>query len=318
VVAVASDPDLRLALGVLLACGPSAAASSGDGGSTSGAPGGSESIGAIDSSSSSEGTEATAADPSAESTSTTGAPVDCASWFPPCPAECTAVAAYASDDWECVSTDNVDLCIDAGRQLDAEYASAWWKEIDGQPWILLSGHACRQAVEREPIGWTECSGTGEEPSACACLCRQGMCTGDIDTQTLMDCQDEVVCPPASAWIDYGITPEMQCVFEGLRDRVPGTYRVTFDGPNDDTEMLLLVAADGSVQVTRWTSWINACPTVLNGHWRPFRTCRLASTDLFAQCAAHEMSRPWPDGCQADSFTLSPWIEDCVDERLTCP
>jgi hypothetical protein len=241
----------------------------------------------------------------------TGAPTACADSVDVCPDGCEAVTAYAESDWECVEwgTERT-VCIEPGRELDPNEPSAWWRVIDGAPLLLMVGHGCFDQLEHEPLDWAECSGADDEPAACRCLCHGGVCIGEDEAAS---CEPSLVCPPATPWAKFA-DPGMQCILEGLRDRVPGEYELRFWGPNDSTTFRLLVAADGTVQVLRDMLHLTGCPSALNGLWRPARHCTLASPDFFAGCLR--------DGfisfdCPTGDFTLDGWIVDCVDAPLVC-
>jgi hypothetical protein len=274
------------------------------GASSSSTPSGTSS-GDVDASTSSSGSPA----------ESTGALAPCADYDGDCPPWCEGVHAYVSGGSECVDQGPVRaVCIEPGRELAGDYASAWWKEIEGQPFVVMAGHACLQQVLHEPLDWAECTGAEEEPSACRCLCHGDTCTGEDEAVFAESCDAPIVCPPAPGFLKGGIQPETRCVFEGWRDRVPGRYDLIFDGANDSTRFRMLVAVDGSVQVSRQMQYLIGCPSPLNGLWSPTQTCELASPRLFGECAAAERLTA---ECEADSTTLAGWISNCVEQPLVC-
>lgn len=300
---------------MLAACGPSLR-STGEHASTST---GDSSTGSANiqtsSSSSATGSTAESGEASSSASASTGAPLDCANEGESCPDGCEIAKAYAGGGWECIdqSTERT-VCTERGQQLAKSYASAWWKELDGQPYVLMTGHACPEQVEHEPLDWTECTGSVDEPPACRCLCHQDVCDGEVEVEMAENCNEPMVCPPASGWLKGGTQLEMLCVFEGWRDRVPGLYQVDFPGPNDSTSFRLLVAGDGSVQVSRYMLYLTVCPSPLSGLWRPARDCQLADVEFFAACAMPDT--PIGD-CETDPITIERWIENCADEPLVC-
>jgi hypothetical protein len=297
------------ALVLLVACGPAvsdaaeggASASSSNGTTVATATSTSLPEGGVDPSNSSSGGD------------TTGEPADCETLAESCSSRCEIGKAYAAADWECIdSGSETTVCLNPGRQLATPYASAWWKQIDGVPMVVMTGHACPDQVAHEPLGWAECTGAVDEPSQCRCLCHKDECTGE--DEAAIACDAPMVCPPATLFLKQGVSDAARCVFAALRDRVPGSYELDFPGPNDSTTFRLLVAADATVQVSRRMQWLTGCPSPLDGLWRPARTCTLAGTELFAGCADADVP---PAACSPDPFTLAGWIDDCVDAPLTC-
>ena len=297
-------------LGSILACGPSVAASQGDATSSTSAA---ATTGASEvTTQSSDGTTSDARG----TDGTTGTGLDCESHTSEsCPEGCVVVIAHPASEWICdVAPSERPLCVAAGDDVPRDYASVWWREIDGEALFVLAGQSCADSVATIPSGWSECTGTADEPDVCRCLCVHDECPGEQDIATLERCTTDTPCPPTQVNIDFA-SPDEECVFAALRDRIPGLYDLSFDYINDGTRWRVLVTADGVAQATS-QGWNEiGCPSSVYPMWTAAHRCELASPEFFQACL--DSGSPVNDGCAPDEQTLAAWLVDCVVMPATC-
>ena len=283
---------------LLVGCGPTVAADTGDGTSST----------SLATTATSDGTASTTSTAASDAIDSSGGAVDCEA-SPICTAGCTLVSAHVAtwDDPHVGSTEYV--CVAEGPPV-ADYRSTWWAMVDDGLRIITSTPECLfdHPPERIPIEWSECVGTDDEPAACRYLCAHDVCPGEVDVETLRGCSVDEPCgnvllPGACAEGSLG------CFFTALRDRTPGRYELRIAGNNSDVSWVLLVEADGTVRATVIDEYEIFCAA---GLWQPARTCSLADPQVFDDCL-----QTCSEGCYPETSALLGWLVDCVDEPAIC-
>jgi hypothetical protein len=226
-----------------------------------------------------------------------------------CPPGCTPATSWRIEDDACTATPT-EVCVAIGNDAPAGPTTFWSDSPDG-PRFVEAGSDC--GIDPAPgDGWTECSGSADEPAECACFCAGGVCSGDADHDLLESCGFDEPCPELVYNELKGVADETAttCMLEALRDRVAGVYRFrTFSGFGSGYSR---VYVDGDVAYRMFgaSGEGTECPTA--GEWQPTEACELASSDYFADC--FELVGT-PDDCAA---TYHLWTTDCVPQAPTCP
>jgi hypothetical protein len=303
-----SRPVASLALVVLAsACGPSVGtvdgSQSGDADATTSD---SDTIGDAD-----DGTEV-GSDPSVDTTTPaddTGTDIDECLLADPsaCPENCAAGHALQVLDDACTTT-SVEACIPGGPKPGVP-PTTYWAIAPSGPLFLEYGGSCGAGAQ--PTDWTECSGAAGEPKECACFCQQGYCRGDEDRRALDECGLETPCEVLFADEEFGTIDHEaeQCVLQGLRDRVPGIYEVSFTGGFSIDTTRYYVFGDEIARISVHLDDIIECPLVSD--WSVADRCSLQPSEFFQTC----MMPANPDEECID--LVAEWVLDCATEPPVC-
>ena len=293
-----------VALASVIACGPQAGSGDGsaDGAQTDG------------------GTSSATADDDAEvdggpTPGSTTAPADtgvledeCAFADPAaCPDGCARGFALQVIDDACETT-SIEMCIPGGPKPGAPPTSYWTIGPSG-PVFLEYGGVCGAGAQ--PETWTECSGAVDEPADCACFCQQGYCRGDEDRRALDGCGLPAPCPVLFVDEEVGAYDHAaeQCVLEGLRDRVPGVYEVTFASSFTVDTTRYYVFGDEIARIVLHSDDVIDCPETSD--WSPADRCTLQPAEFFASCM-----QPTEPGDEC-VFVHDQWVLDCTAQPPAC-
>jgi hypothetical protein len=217
-----------------------------------------------------------------------------------CPERCAR-----TQGWTGCPGDPVALCVSPGSPIDGPQ-STWWTRTPQGPVFLETGERC--GVGFEPAeGWTECTGSVDEPADCACFCQQGYCPGDEGRKVLDSCDLEPVCNPLLVDPQAGVLDHAgeACVYTGLRDRTPGLYQV-FLSHGFVIERVRLYVGERTVhRLVESVSDLVVCP--MHSDWGEAQRCSLAPSAYFEACTQG-------GECHLE---LDAWAIDCVPAAPVC-
>lgn len=243
------------------------------------------------------------------STTTGSIDVDpCAASEPPnCAPGCVVTEAWSVVDGGCAANP-IGICAPEAA-TDPEPKVVWIEGPDG-PLFLEVGTACGAGADA-PLGWSECRGIDGDPPECDCFCTQSWCPAEADRFALEACDLGEPCPTvAVSFLDPEVNERAEiCVFEALRDRVPGVYAWSGSAGFGGSYQRFYVDESGVQTVSGGAGDVISCPTA--PAWGAASRCDLAASDYFASCL--ELV-----GTEQDcAFTPEDWIVGCEAQPASC-
>ena len=253
-------------------------------------------------------TSADTTDTATPTTGDVGEPDDdpCRQWdAAACPAECQVVTPHVPGSEPCEPTvADEAICITVGPTYEEGHRTTFYGEIGGKVHFLLAGTPCTYGTELTGPApyWHECTGTGDEPAECGCLCGANGCPYRHDAELLESCGYTPVC-------DEPVTEREEmaslvCALQAARHRTPGrvvwryfyfqNYRAYIEG-----------------DVAQWMkrAGTDFCTSVVEDRWSPTQRCQLKPPAYFENCLKTD-----PGAC----FMAESWFEGCVEEAASCP
>jgi hypothetical protein len=225
-----------------------------------------------------------------------------------CPHECARVMAWQFVDDDCRAS-SIDLCVSPGEAPAAEPTTLWAETPDGPRFVEVSQNCGENDAPGAPFA--ACTGGAGEPAGCACFCSQGVCPGDADHDILEACEWDMPCPLLAVnAMDGTADPRAStCVFEHLRDRVPGVYETSSFGGFGAGWARLYVDETGVQRISGASGDVPTCPS--RSTWNPASRCQLAPSDYFAACLDLIGTK---DDC---AFHSDAWAVDCAPQPASC-
>lgn len=262
------------------------------------------------SASSADATDGSSSGPSASSSTTGAAPDPCREMQPPCSGDCVGASLYAFADSASCATEPVTGCLSGAYDPRATSGRTFYR--DGA--FVLVGTRCGDAIA--PEGWEECLLDGQDqPDGCACLCREGVCSGDEDRLALAACEVTELCPHLYVEVFAPDEPEtIACILTALRDRTPGVVSATFaTGFTIESAIAYLDGSDTALAVRASGNDTAICPDDASS-WMEAERCTLAAPTVFDDCLAYTDSELLAQ-CFVASMT---WFAACRPAEPICP
>jgi hypothetical protein len=273
---------------------------------------GTTTTGSDESSTSVPGEASTTSGDEVDDASSTGEPLDPCSAADPaggCPDGCIEASVYSIDDVVACTATSTRQCVSGSFDDTPAPPGTYYS---GNGFVIVGDGPCGEYVALD--GWTECRlDAPEQPAACNCLCREGVCHGDEDRLALAMCGADVLCPPVTADpfapFDYDAA---RCILTALRDRTPGVVSAGYSTSYTlDQATAYLDGTDVARAVQAEAGDLIVCPGAISP-WKEAEDCTLAAPAVFAACLARD------DDELAECMQGSDvWFGECTPAAPSC-
>jgi hypothetical protein len=202
----------------------------------------------------------------------------------------SSMTIYSITDASICTGDADSICVleTSSVQLQDNEARTYVDPAQPDRYVAVQASPWGDSAVTVPKNWTPCQPGMNEWPACDCSCAGAGCRATRLRDELIACDEARPCadvgdafPADGAWND-----EQICLFEHLRDHVPGYYRVAVNLGDPDFDVHIHVLGDGSVIQTVGSCDHGVFPGCDTARvWSYPSQCQLTNAAFFDACLA---------------------------------